>query len=244
VNLTTQIGGAVNPEIEALLALQADDSAIRDIEDKRDGLAPRLAELDRVREAGVEALTRAQNALQAEDKRYMELQHRVNEHRQLHERNVAQLDLVKRMRDATAAISQVEQARRILADEESEMQATHRRLGDLRQAVETHQLALTELEREQTELRAAIAAERDALEGALADERSRRTETAGRVSRILLAKYERIRSRHRDGAVFALTGQSCGHCDTAIPMQRRNVMSQSGVIEICEACGVLLFARE
>ena len=45
-------------------------------------------------------------------------------------------------------------------------------------------------------------------------------------------------------ALFALRGPSCGHCDTAIPLQRRNIMAGTGQIEVCEACGVLLYAGE
>ena len=60
--------------------------------------------------------------------------------------------------------------------------------------------------------------------------------------RDLLAKYERIRGRKGQQAVYPLRGPSCGHCDTAIPLQRRNQMVNSGNIEVCEACGVLLYA--
>ncbi len=234
----------MHTEIEALLALQADDAAIREIEEQIDALSPREAELDRLRQAATEALARARTAVEADEKKMRELQQRITEHRQLHERNVGQLEMVKRMRDATAAISQVEQARRILADEESELQTMQRRLAELRQAVELHQGALTDLERDQLSAREAIAADRISLQERIQVERSKRDGTAQRVSRVLLAKYDRIRTRHRDGAIFPLRGPSCGNCDTAVPMQRRNVMMQRQTIEVCEGCGVLMFSGE
>ncbi len=52
------------------------------------------------------------------------------------------------MKEATAAMSQVEQARRILAEEEGALQGISRRLTELRGAVETHERTLAELEGE------------------------------------------------------------------------------------------------
>ena len=63
-----------------------------------------------------------------------------------------------------------------------------------------------------------------------------------KVDRVLLQKYDRIRTVRRDGAIFPLRGPSCGHCDTSVPMQRRNVMAAKGTIEVCETCGVLMYA--
>src|SRR5207247_9613970 len=65
---------------------------------------------------------------------------------------------------------------------------------------------------------------------------------AGSVSRPKLGKYDRIRGK-RTQAVYALRGGSCGNCDTAVPLQRRNIMAGSGQIEVCEACGALPYAE-
>jgi predicted nucleic acid-binding Zn-ribbon protein len=61
------------------------------------------------------------------------------------------------------------------------------------------------------------------------------------VTASLRSKYDRIRVRRQPEAVFAMNGFSCGACDTAIPMQRRHVMSNTGAIEVCEGCGVLMY---
>ena len=37
---------------------------------------------------------------------------------------------------------------------------------------------------------------------------------------------------------------ACGNCDTSLPVQRRHEMARTGAIEMCEACGVLLYAAE
>ena len=234
----------MHEDVESLLALQRDDAAIRALEKRKSALEPKLMELDRRRQAASDAVTRTRAAIETEERKHRELQLRISEHKQLHERNVAQLDVVRRMRDATAAVAQVEQARKILADEESELQTMSRRLAEMRQSVDTQQLALEELEESQAEERARIATDRLAIEEELRHASQKRDGAAARVERPLLAKYDRIRIRRKGDAVFPLRGPSCGNCDTAIPLQRRNVMVTSKTIEVCEGCGVLLYASE
>jgi predicted nucleic acid-binding Zn-ribbon protein len=65
---------------------------------------------------------------------------------------------------------------------------------------------------------------------------------AAHVESAVLQKYDRIRARRRAQALFALDNGACSCCDTAVPMQRRSRMASTGVIEVCEACGVLLYA--
>jgi predicted nucleic acid-binding Zn-ribbon protein len=233
----------VQAEVEALLALQEDDRGILELEARRAALDPRLADLDKQRQFGADAMARAQSALEAEEKKRRELEIRVAEHRTLHERNVHQLDQVRRMREATAAVSQVEQARRILATEESDLQTLSRRIQELRQNIETQRQALVQLEEEQAPVRAEVETERAAIDEQLAAAREKRAAKANRVSRPLLAKYDRIRMRRKgEQALYALRGPSCGSCDTAIPLHRRNQMAARGDVEICEACGALLYA--
>ena len=63
------------------------------------------------------------------------------------------------------------------------------------------------------------------------------------MPRALLSRYERIARRHVH-AVVALRGLSCGNCDTTIPLQRRSALVGTGATEVCEGCGVLLYAAE
>jgi predicted nucleic acid-binding Zn-ribbon protein len=149
---------------------------------------------------------------------------------------------VKKMREATAAMAQVEQARKILIEEESELNSLARRVADGHKAITAHREALAEQDAEQAAEREAIARERAEIEGALAEARAKRTQAASHVPKSILAKYDRIRGRRGEQAIFPLRGPSCGHCDTAIPLQRRNQMMNTGQIEVCEACGVLLYA--
>ena len=229
-------------EVEALLALQSDDAEIRELEKQLNSLDPELADLDRRREAAAGAVARAQGAVESEEKRQREIQARLAQHKQQQERNLAQLDEVKRLKEATAAMAQVETTKRMMAEDESEVLACSRRLADLNAAVASTTKILNDVEAEQQTARAEIGDKKGALNEKLAAARAIREKKSARVPRSLLAKYDRIRGR-RPQALFSLREGSCGNCDTAIPLQRRNMMTGTGQIEVCEACGVLLYCE-
>jgi predicted nucleic acid-binding Zn-ribbon protein len=244
VSATERHGGAVHADVDALLALQSDDAAIHDLEVRRAGLAPRLQDLERQRQVTADALARARHAVESEEKRQRELQARLTQHKDMHARYQTQMEQVRTLRESTAAQSQVDQVRRIVADEESELANIGRRIGELRVQVEQQERAEADLDAEQSASREAIEIEAQHVDAELAEARAKRSQTAGRVSASLLAKYDRILKRRRKDVVFALRGGSCSNCDTAIPLQRRTVMQRTGAVEMCEACGVLLYARD
>jgi len=232
----------VHPDLVALLALQDEDTAVAVLEARRRELDARETALDQERVNAESAIARARLAAEAEDKKRRELGIKVQEHRALHDRHLAALDAVRKDREATAAMAQIEITRRVLAQEESEMQTLATRIVDLNQAAELEQLSLAELAERQGTQRAEIAVARGAVDAELGTARAQRNETASRVGRPLLQKYERIRGRENSSALYALRGSACGRCNTAIPLQRRNVMAAGRSVEVCEGCGVLLYA--
>ena len=229
-------------EVEALLALQVDDLKIREIESQIRALDPQLAEFDKRRDQVLATLAKAEIALAAEEKKRGELQARLAQHKQMQERNLHQLDDVKRMREATAATAQVESTRRLMAEDESEIAILGRRITEMSGAVASSRQALADLEEQQRAARPEIEGKRAALQSELDSARRDRDGRASSVSRPMLGKYDRIRGK-RTQALYPLRGGSCGNCDTSIPLQRRNMMAGSGDIEVCEACGVLLYTE-
>lgn len=228
-------------EIQHLLALQADDLVIHEIETKLAALEPRIAELDARRRRVADAVERQQTVVTAEEKKQAFLRDKIAEHRGLIERNQAQLDSVKTMRQATAAAAQMEQAKKIVAGEESDLLALSRRLEEMRGGLNAAKAELAVLEAEQATARGEVGAQRAALEAELAEASAKRAETAKGVDAPLRMRYDRTRNKKRVHVVVALSGLSCGACDTAIPMQRRHAMLATGSIELCEVCGVLMF---
>lgn len=233
----------VNREVEALLAVQADDAAIREIEARRDALTPRLALLDATQKRAVEEVSRTESALERELTRQRVLETRLAETRVLHERSATALANAERLSDAAIAAGQVEVTRRALADGESEALALARRVTDLRTALAAHREVLAQVSTDQGDARTELERQRATIDAELATARARRQLSAAGVAAGLLSKYDRIVARRRADALIELREFCCSACDTAIPLQRRPLMASGSVIEPCEGCGVLLYQR-
>ena len=232
----------MNPDIERLLTLQRDDAEL-------DGLHRRLHDLD----AGVRALEReraeaaanvdkAREDLAAEEKRQRELQSKFSEHKQLQDKNLAQLDAVKKAREATAAMSQIDITRRALMQDENDLQTAEQRARSLRDQVVARELVLLEVDERIRDTRAGTAGEREVIEREIAAAQGKRESSAREVSPRLLIVYDRLRRRGRGTPLAEIRGASCSACNTAIPMQRRNQIMSGTTIDACEGCGVLLYA--
>jgi len=234
----------VHPDVASLLAVQTDDIEIHGLEERLAALMPRLEAMAKEQERAGTALEQARQAVDAEERRQRDVRGRLDQFKQLEERNQAQLNAVSSAREATAATAQLDQARKMIGEAQRELDGITHRLGDLRHAVTDRDHALRDIERAQRELRESLDADRAAIEAQLGEVRARRDQRAQKVPRGLLQRYDRIRSRKRVHAVFPLRGNSCANCDTVIPLQRRSGMVGSGATEICEGCGVLLYAGE
>jgi predicted nucleic acid-binding Zn-ribbon protein len=234
----------VHPELESLLALQDTDVAVIHCDARLAALAPEGAVLDERLALAERALAQAQAAIQAALGRKDDLEGKIASYRTMQEQRRQRLEWVRGAKEASTLMAELDLARSVLAKEEAEFM----RSGD---AVGEAERKAAEAERALELVREAQAAEREGLVGrrdALAAERERavraREAAAGAVSAALLARYERIRRGKAPLALFALHGGSCGNCFTAVPTQRRALIQRGATIEACEACGVLLYARE
>ena len=234
----------MHPDVSALLAVQHEDIGIYALEARLAALAPRLATLEKERGKVASALERARKAVEAEEARHREARGRTETHRQLLERSQRQYESVTSPREATAALTQLEQTKRMVAESERDASHVQGRVDELRHQVADLERQLAEVESRQSEARSTLDGDRIAIEREVAEARSKRETTARGVPRVMLGTYERVRTRRRTETVFALRGQSCSACDTAIPTQRRAAMAASGALEMCEGCGVLLYAAE
>ena len=234
----------MHPDVAALLAVQTDDIEIHGLEERLAALMPRLEAMAKEQQRASAGLEQARQAVEAEERRQRDVRGRLDQFRQLEERNQAQLNAVTSAREATAATAQLDQARKMISEVQREIDGISHHLTDLRHAVTERDHALRDIERAQGELRESLDADRSAIESQLAETRARRNQRAQSVPRGLLARYDRIRSGKRVHAVFPLRGHSCANCDTVIPLQRRSAMTGSGATEVCEGCGVLLYAGE
>jgi predicted nucleic acid-binding Zn-ribbon protein len=234
----------VNPDIAALVDVQADDLAIHDLERGIDQLMPKVNALASEVAKAKAAVDQAAQLAEAEEKKKRDVLQRIDAHKQLQAKNEAVFSAATNQKEATAATAQLEQIRKIIADEDRELVGLTQRIVELRALVEDRQARQAELEQEREAAQESISGERAKLETELNTIRARRNERAGKVGKTLISMYDRIRSKKRVHALFPLRGNSCSNCDTAIPMQRQSQLVQSGKTEVCEGCGVLLYAPE
>ena len=234
----------MNPEIAALVDVQTDDLAIHDLERGIDQLMPKVNALSAEVAKAKAALDQANQLAEAEEKRRRDVQQRIEAHKQLQKKNEGVYSAATNQREATAAQAQLDQIKKVIGDEERELTLITQRISEIKALVEDRQGRVSELEQQRDAAKDAIAGERAKLESELNSIRSRRNDKAGKVGKSLISMYDRIRSKKRVHALFPLRGNSCSNCDTAIPMQRRAQMHSSGKTEVCEGCGVLLYAAE
>lgn len=234
----------MHPDVAALLAVQDDDAIIHDLETRLAELRPRLDAMAEEHDKAVADRQQARKVAESEERRRQEVAARVAQHRALQEKNQTALNSVTSMREATAATAQLEQAKRMIDEDERELAAIGQRLVEANRVAGDRERIAAELETAQAQARESLSADQQRIESELGDARKIREDKARKVPRSLLSKYDRIRSRKRVHAVFALRGNSCGNCDTAIPMQRRSIMTATGGTEICEGCGVMLYATD
>lgn len=234
----------MHPDVAALLAVQEDDVTIHELETRLAQLRPRLEAMAKERDKALAALQQARQTAESEERRRAEVAARVGQHRALFEKNSTALNNITSMREATAATAQLDQAKRMIDEDERELAAIGQRVVEANHQLEERERVAAELETAQKEAHASLSADQQQIEKELGAARGVREGKAKAVPRGLLTQYERIRSRKRVHAVFPLRGQSCGNCDTMLPLQRRNAMTGSSKTEICEGCGVMLYAGD
>ncbi|MGE5800994.1 MAG: zinc ribbon domain-containing protein [Gemmatimonadota bacterium] len=234
----------MHPDLEALLALQDKDVALASCDARTKALEPELRALDEQIVAAERVVAQARAGIQAALERRDGLEGKIASYRTMQEQRRQRLEWVRGAKEASTLMAELDLARTVLAKEEAEFM----RSGD---AVGEAERKTAEAENALQNVRDAQAAQREALAGKrqeIAAERERvaleREQATKGVNATLLAKYDRIRRGKAPLAVYPLHGSSCGNCFTAVPTQRKALIQRGATIEGCEACGVLLYARE
>ncbi len=234
----------MHAQLEALLQLQSEDDVVDAIVARLDDIAPRLAALDAERARAARQLEQTVEQLQIAERKQREMAQLVDEHRQRQERNVAQFDLVKKMREAEAAAAQVESGRKLLLEGERDLRDMGEKVEAIRHAADAQREVVAEFDATQSDKRAEIERERAALDAELTAARSKREAKAGEVPNSMRTVYDKMRERRRSQVVYPVAYGACSACDTSIPVQRGKQMALKGTLEACEGCGMLLYATE
>ena len=234
----------MHPDLEPLLVLQDADVALASCDARVKALEPELKALDDQIAAAERVVAQARAGIQAALDRRDGLEGKIASYRTMQEQRRQRLEWVRGAKEASTLMAELDLARTVLAKEEAEFM----RSGD---AVGEAERKTAEAENALQNVRDAQAAQREGLAGRrqeIAAQRERfvieREQATKEVNAILLAKYDRIRRGKAPLAVYPLHGSSCGNCFTAVPTQRKALIQRGATIEGCEACGVLLYAKE
>ena len=231
-------------DLEALLALQDKDVALASCDARLKALEPELKALDEQIVAAERVVAQARAGIQAALDRRDGLEGKIASYRTMQEQRRQKLEWVRGAKEASTLMAELDLARTVLAKDEAEFM----RSGD---AVGEAERKTAEAENALQKVRDAQAAQRELLAGKRQEiAAERETVAIGRalatkgVNPVLLNKYDRIRRGKAPLAVYPLHGSSCGNCFTAVPTQRKALIQRGATIEGCEACGVLLYAKE
>ena len=234
----------MHPDLEALLVLQDRDVAVASCDARLKALDPELRKLDDQITAAERVVEQARAGIRAAVDRRDGLEGKIQNYRTMQEQRRQKLEWVRGAKEASTLMAELDLARTVLAKEEAEFM----RSGD---AVGEAERKTAEAENALQNVRDAQAAAREALAGRgqeIAAERENavveRDRTSKTVNPALLVRYDKIRRGKAPLAIYPLHGSSCGNCFTAVPTQRKALIQRGATIEGCEACGVLLYAKE
>lgn len=234
----------MHPELEPLLNLQEKDQAVSAADAALASLAPEVDGLDGAVAAAERALEAAQRAIQVARDRRNEMEGKIANYKTMQDQRRQRLEWVRGAKEASTLMAELDLARSVLAKEEAEFMRSGDAVTEAERRAAEAEKALDELREAQAPGREGIAGRRDGIVSEREQALAAREAAAAAVAADLLARYERIRRGKAPLALYALHGDACGRCFTAIPTQRRALIQRGATIETCEACGVLLYAVE
>jgi predicted nucleic acid-binding Zn-ribbon protein len=234
----------VHPDLESLLTLQAKDQEVTRSEQALAALEPEMRRLDEAMAAAERIVAAARRSIEDAMRRRDELEGKISSYRTMQEQRRQRLEWVRGAKEASTLMAELDLARSVLAKEEAEFMRSGDAVQEAERKAAEAEKALAAVREGQAQDREALAGRRASILAELELARDARNDASHAVNGSLLGRYERIRRGKAPLALYALHGDACGHCFTAVPTQRRVLIQRGASIEACEACGVLLYGAE
>lgn len=238
------MGGAVRRQIELLVRLQSVEREISQLERREqelpgglDGLEQELGELCRRiedREGQLEELRRQR--LRQEDDLQV-LQQRLR-------RATEKLDGAKNEREYRAARRELEELEQSRARQEEELLRLSAELEDLRAHQQEDQRRREALQGELAERRSRLAEELGEVQRSLERLRQEREQLRGEVEPSLLRRFYLIMERRQGRAVVPVRDGSCSGCYMHLPPQLANEVQRGASLITCPHCSRVLYWEE
>jgi uncharacterized protein len=234
----------VHPDLEALLALQDKDIALAGCDARLKALEPEVRALDEQVAAAERVVEQARSSIRAALERRDGLEGKIQSYRTMQEQRRQRLEWVRGAKEASTLMAELDLARTVLAKEEAEFMRSGDAVGEAERKTAEAENALQKVVDAQAAQREVLAEKRREIAAEREQAGVARGRAAKNVNPALLGRYDRIRRGKAPLAIFPLHGSSCGNCFTAVPTQRKALIQRGATIEGCEACGVLLYAKE
>lgn len=231
----------MHPDLVKLLALQEKDLALKEVEDQLAALREEVAVLDQAVTTGEEALAAAQRAVADAVSRRTETEEKIETYRTQQSRRKQRLEITRPGKVAASIMAELELARSVLTQEESEWVRMDETVRGLDEQVAQVSAELEELKTGQEPERAELLTrESSFLEGQESATKDREA-GADKLEKPLRIKYDRLYQSRATTVVVAMSGPACGACFTTVPLHRRTQIKNGSVLGGCEVCGVILY---
>lgn len=235
----------MHPDLPKLLDVQDKDHRLAEAEGRVRALEEARAALDAALEAARQQITSLGRGADEAAVRRDEREQKLEAQRALQERRRQRLEQERNPRVAAQLMADVDLARSILAQEESEWMRLAEEATQRRHAVDAAEAALVTLEEGQVEERAALQAQLGEAEAAHKAAAAEREASASALDRALRQRYDRLRGSRRKEVLVPASKGTCTACYTAIPRSRLGQLQADGIlIQGCEMCGAILYLSE
>ena len=234
----------MHPDLEALLALQDRDVAVASCDARLKALEPEVRTLDDQIVAAERVVEQARAGIRAAVERRDGLEGKIQNYRTMQEQRRQRLEWVRGAKEASTLMAELDLARTVLAKEEAEFMRSGDAVGEAERKTAEAENALQNVRDGQAAAREALVGRRQEIAAERESAVVERERTSKTVNPALLTRYDKSRRGKAPLAIYPLHGSSCGNCFTAVPTQRKALIQRGATIEGCEACGVLLYAKE
>lgn len=235
----------MHPDLPKLLDVQGKDRRLAEINDRLAALATERDALDAALEAARNQITTARRGLEDSATRRDEKAGKLEAQRAHQDKRRARLEQERSPRVAAQLMADVELARSILAQEESDWLRLAEEATQREAAVAAAESRLAEIEAEQAALRADLATRTEAATAEYDEALGEREAAAAGLNKTLRTRYDRLRGSRKTEVLVPATNAICTACYTAIPRSRIGQLQADGLLlEGCEMCGAILYLEE
>ena len=234
----------MHADLVKLLDLQAKDVALAEVDQLLAVVAQDLVVLDQTLQRARQSLEAARRAASDGQRRRDELETKIESYRILQQRRSERLEHVRNPKEASTLMTELDLARSVMAKEENEWVRSADAVTLLESRVKDEERNVEALEGAQASERARIAERRVTIEAERAAAAEDREASAAGIDKALRHRYERLRRTRSGDVVVPLRGGACGGCHTSVTLNRRSQIRAGLVLEVCEACGAILYPAE